>query len=440
MDNAALIESTVTRIFEEVERRRSNDSVLMTAAIDASARVRHWREGRIFETGDLAFYNGGLWQAQNQTSARPLRRDGQPLGIAGPTGEWLLICDGIASAGPYRVADDPRTLGIRIIMASGLKRDFDVTLPFPLHRGVWEPGAYFEGDEVAHDGASYRAQRNTRQMPDSADWAVVSARGRQGETGERGPRGETGGEGPRGETGPPGEKGEPGPPGERGRTGRGIVGIKAVEGYPGLVRIVLDDGTITDPVPVSAMQFLGVYQPGAGYQRGDVVRLGFHLWVATEPTEEVPGANARTWALFLTGQEPGGTGGGGGGGGGITEAEADLRYINTTGDTMTGALTLAGPPTADLHAATKLYVDGFLPLGGGTMTGQLIMGAPLNMNGQRILQLSLAPLAATEAANKAYVDGLTNALDARVTDHEARIAALEAGTPRGPALPPRARR
>ena len=32
-------------------------------------------------------------------------------------------------------------------------------------------------------------------------------------------------------------------------------------------------------------------------------------------------------------------------------------FVNTSGDTMTGALTLSGTPTANLHAATKKYVD-----------------------------------------------------------------------------------
>lgn len=31
--------------------------------------------------------------------------------------------------------------------------------------------------------------------------------------------------------------------------------------------------------------------------------------------------------------------------------------VNKSGDTMTGALTLSGAPTADLHACTKKYVD-----------------------------------------------------------------------------------
>lgn len=33
------------------------------------------------------------------------------------------------------------------------------------------------------------------------------------------------------------------------------------------------------------------------------------------------------------------------------------NFLSKTGDTMTGALTLSGAPTSDLHAATKKYVD-----------------------------------------------------------------------------------
>jgi hypothetical protein len=42
---------------------------------------------------------------------------------------------------------------------------------------------------------------------------------------------------------------------------------------------------------------------------------------------------------------------------GITQAEADARYVNLTGDTMTSFLTLNADPTSALHAATKQYAD-----------------------------------------------------------------------------------
>ena len=42
---------------------------------------------------------------------------------------------------------------------------------------------------------------------------------------------------------------------------------------------------------------------------------------------------------------------------GITMTAGDARYLQLSGGTLTGLLTLSGAPTADLHAATKKYVD-----------------------------------------------------------------------------------
>lgn len=53
--------------------------------------------------------------------------------------------------------------------------------------------------------------------------------------------------------------------------------------------------------------------------------------------------------------------------GNLTEAQADARYLRLIGGTLTGPLTLPGAPTANLHAATKQYVDSLLsggPSGG----------------------------------------------------------------------------
>jgi hypothetical protein len=65
----------------------------------------------------------------------------------------------------------------------------------------------------------------------------------------------------------------------------------------------------------------------------------------------------------------------------------DALLVAKAGDTMTGALLLpATPPTLDTEAASKKYVDDtvaaastgsdFLPLTGGTMTGELTIAAP----------------------------------------------------------------
>ena len=100
-----------------------------------------------------------------------------------------------------------------------------------------------------------------------------------------------------------------------------------------------------------------------------------------------------------------GSGGGEGGGGGIDQATADFRYVNVTGDVMSGFLSLHAAPTDALHAATKAYVDAFvgsggeggdfLPLSGGTLTG--------------FLSLHSDPVRAMEAATKGYVDAMVAA-------------------------------
>jgi len=59
----------------------------------------------------------------------------------------------------------------------------------------------------------------------------------------------------------------------------------------------------------------------------------------------------------------------------IDQQTGDARYINKTGDTMTGLLTLSGNPTANLNAVTKQYADTQDGLRvaktGDTMTGSL---------------------------------------------------------------------
>lgn len=64
-----------------------------------------------------------------------------------------------------------------------------------------------------------------------------------------------------------------------------------------------------------------------------------------------------------------------------TKPESEALFVEQTGDTMTGFLTLHAPPDEDMHAATKAYVDAaviagggvgdFLPLTGGILTGNL---------------------------------------------------------------------
>jgi hypothetical protein len=69
----------------------------------------------------------------------------------------------------------------------------------------------------------------------------------------------------------------------------------------------------------------------------------------------------------------------------LTQSEGDARYLQLSGGTLTGTLTLAADPSTNLQAATKQYADTkqtqaqadarYLQLTGGTLTGNLLFSA-----------------------------------------------------------------
>lgn len=91
----------------------------------------------------------------------------------------------------------------------------------------------------------------------------------------------------------------------------------------------------------------------------------------------------------------------------IGESQGDGRYVLITGSDMTGPLILSSDPTSSLQAATKQYVDsaiggsGFLPLTGGTMTGNI------NMNGLQSLTNALGIGSLTGTINAFNSDDIT---------------------------------
>ena len=76
----------------------------------------------------------------------------------------------------------------------------------------------------------------------------------------------------------------------------------------------------------------------------------------------------------------------------------DTRAVLLTGGTMTGALTLSGAPTSNLHAATKKYVDDAVSGLSGTVTsvalsgssGISISGSPITTSGTITVSVSTA--------------------------------------------------
>lgn len=77
---------------------------------------------------------------------------------------------------------------------------------------------------------------------------------------------------------------------------------------------------------------------------------------------------------------------------GISQDEADARYLQLSGGTMTGNLILNGAPTADNQAATKQYVDN--NSGGWTLADTVTTGVLSSKNGYLNIPLTNIPLTA----------------------------------------------
>lgn len=106
---------------------------------------------------------------------------------------------------------------------------------------------------------------------------------------------------------------------------------------------------------------------------------------------------------------------------GIDDVEyQSLDYLPLAGGTITGELNVPAP-TKDSNAATKKYVDdyatshsGFVKKTGDTMSGALNMGSNL-------ISGLATPVANTDAATKKYVDDKTS----DVSGIKTRLAAVE---------------
>ena len=184
--------------------------------------------------------------------------------------------------------------------------------------------------------------------------SATGPQGAQGPKGDPGAKGDHGPEGPRGPQGVQGVQGETGPQGLQGPAGpQGPTGPEGPPGPKG------DPGTTA-----SADGFWGVYIN----EDGDLI-----LNYAGDTPPDLHIDENGDLIYTLNGQEInlGHVVGGGNGGGGLTQEEADKRYLQ---------------------------------LSGGTLTGNL------NMGGKRLGQVG-APQAATDAANKQYVDNLVGDIE-----------------------------
>lgn len=79
--------------------------------------------------------------------------------------------------------DGERTLTVRFARGEHVK-EFPVTFPVVLDRGVWREGEYAKGDAVTWGGSLWIAQEATTEKPeDGAAWRLAVKRGRNGKDG-----------------------------------------------------------------------------------------------------------------------------------------------------------------------------------------------------------------------------------------------------------------
>jgi hypothetical protein len=201
------------------------------------------------------------------------------------------------------------------------------------------------------------------------------------------------------------------------------------------VRIVLADGSITDPVDVSTMRFVGLYRPGASYERGDICRLGFALWICVEATSDVPTATSTKWSLYLPSADVG-ISGGGSGGGAPDLPSLDLRYVRkSNGDFMAAPLQLRGDNQA-LTALQFTAADGAMIFGamrgyerfGGLPAGEMTfsvlangfmqdaMGIYAGLDGVPHVNIFTEPVVDNDVATKRYVDAQVGGPDLPTLD------------------------
>ena len=103
---------------------------------------------------------------------------------------------------------------------------------------------------------------------------------------------------------------------------------------------------------------------------------------------------------------------------GLTQEQADARYLQLSGGTLTGALTLNGEPTEDLQAAPKQYVDALKPLA-RTIT---LTAAGWSSNAQTV---TVSGVSATETAQLITP---TPAIASQSAYYEAGIMCTNQGT------------
>jgi hypothetical protein len=110
---------------------------------------------------------------------RALARIPGPRGADGPPGKDGLGFDDLT----IDKDDDGRTVIFR--WARGERsREYKLTFPVVIYRGIWREGGYKADDMVTWDGSVWVAAQDTTDKPDKSDhWKLAVRKGREGKDG-----------------------------------------------------------------------------------------------------------------------------------------------------------------------------------------------------------------------------------------------------------------
>lgn len=196
------------------------------------------------------------------------------------------------------------------------------------------------GEDGGYYTPSVDASGNLSWTGSKADMPAVSGTNIRGPQGPAGADGAPGAQGPAGQDGAPGAQGEQGPQGPAGADGQDATingvnaltlqtanGISSDQSGSALTIKLPDGGNVDDVLQRTATGAKWNPAP-SGLPEG-----------GTEGQVLTKGESGAEWADAFT------------------QESADARYLQLSGGTMTGALTLNGNPSADNQAANKAYVD-----------------------------------------------------------------------------------
>ena len=202
--------------------------------------------------------------------------------------------------------------------------------------------------------------------------AAVSIRGPQGVAGEPGPAGPQGEPGvagpqgvqglrgpagPTGPTGPAGPTGPTGPAGQDGAPGPNLVSSETETEFTGILKG--NGSTVT--TATAGTDYQTPLTAGTDYQTPLPAQTGQSgKFLTTNGTELSWGTPSGGGSAYTSNPEMDGTASPGTSSNyarGDHVHPSDTSKLDLSGGTMTGAIVLAGAPTADLNPATKKYVD-----------------------------------------------------------------------------------